>query len=201
MKTQADYFDSKDPSFYWDMLRSGDRVGLEGLYRFFSEDLFRYGCSRGYEIDFVQDAIQDVFIDLWKYHGSLKKAENIKVYLFKSLAHKMYRVGNRQKRIVTEGLEAVLEEKFFVESIETRIIDRLTDESLKRKLANSIETLPDRQKEVILYLFFEKLTYEEVSSLMGINLSSVYTMAWKAIGNLKKVVFLLCISAIQVSFL
>ena len=193
MKTQPDYFKSRDPNMYWEMLREGDREGLEGLFRFFAEDLFKYGCSRGYEIDFVQDSIQDVFIDLWKYRNSLQKAENIKVYLFKTLAHKMYRVVKRDKKIVTEGLEAVLEEKFFIESIETRIIDSFTEERLKTKLANSISNLPSRQKEVILYLFFEKLSYEEVSSLMGINLSSVYTLAWKAISNLKKVVFIILI--------
>lgn len=191
MKIKPDKFSLKDPNLFWKMLRDGDREGLGGLYRFFSEDLFRYGCACGYEIDFVQDSIQEVFIDLWKYHKSLQKADNVKVYLFKSLVHKMYRESKREKKFVTEDIETALEEKFFIESIETQIIDAYTDETLKKKLANSIDALPDRQKEVILFIFFEKLSYEEISSLMGINLSSVYTLAWKAIGSLKKVVFLI----------
>jgi len=177
-----------DPDTLWTMLRHGERDGLEGLYRHYSEDLFRYGCARGYEIDFVQDAIQEVFIDLWKYHKSLQKADNVKVYLFKSLTHKMFRESKREKKFLTEDLKSALEENFFIESIETQIIDVYTDEKLKKNLADSIDALPFRQKEVILFLFFEKLSYEEVSSLMGINLSSVYTLAWKAIANLKKVV-------------
>ncbi|MDR7131604.1 RNA polymerase sigma factor (sigma-70 family) [Algoriphagus sp. 4150] len=194
MKTQTNSFSSRDPNTLWKMLRDGERNGLEGLYRHFSEDLFRYGCAKGYEINFVQDSIQEVFIDLWKYHKSLQKADNVKVYLFKSLTHKMYRESKREKKFLTEDIESALEENFYIESVETQIIDAYTDENVKKKLANSIDALPMRQKEVILFLFFEKLSYEEVSSLMGINLSSVYTLAWKAIGSLKKVVFLLSIA-------
>ncbi|MCE7055244.1 sigma-70 family RNA polymerase sigma factor [Algoriphagus sp. AGSA1] len=188
MKIQTNSFSSREPNELWKMLRDGDRNGLEGLYRYFSEDLFRYGCARGYEINFVQDSIQEVFIDLWKYHKSLQKADNVKVYLFKSLTHKMYRESKREMRFLTEDIDSVMDEVFFIESIEMQIIDAYTDENLKKKLADSLDNLPGRQKEVIHFLFFEKLTYEEVSSLMGINLSSAYTLAWKAINSLKKVV-------------
>ncbi|WP_439490268.1 RNA polymerase sigma factor [Algoriphagus sp.] len=191
MKIQPNSFSSGEPDAFWKMLRNGDKNGLEGLYRCYSEDLFRYGCARGYEIDFVQDCIQEVFIDLWKYHKSLQKADNVKVYLFKSLTHKMFRESKREKRFLTEEIESVLEENFYIESIETQIIDAYTDDVLKEKLANSLDNLPDRQKEVIHFLFFEKLTYEEVSSIMGINLSSAYTLAWKAINSLKKIVIVL----------
>jgi len=56
-----------------------------------------------------------------------------------------------------------------------------------------------RQKQVIHLLFFEQIAYEEVSKLMGINLRSVYTLAWKAIANLKKhIVSVSCVVGLSV---
>ena len=73
-----------------------------------------------------------------------------------------------------------------VESIESELIDIQREKGLQIKLANALDKIPLRQKQAIHLLFFEQLSYEEVSKLMGINLRSVYTIAWKAIANLKK---------------
>lgn len=193
MNPQKNFFSIKDVNLLWLDLKEGNRDGLEGLYRVFSEDLFRFGCSKGYEIDFVQDCIQEVFIDLWKYHRSLQKADNVKVYLFRSLSHKMLRQSKLEKRFTTEEFESSHEKNFFIESIETQLINQQTDEKLKKRLADSIESLPERQKQVIVSLFFEKLSYEDISNIMGINLRSVYTLAWKAINSLKKAVLLIAV--------
>jgi len=170
----------------WLMLRDGDRKGLEGLYRYFSRQLFKYGLSIDSDQDFVQDCIQEVFIDLWKYHKNLQKADNVKVYLYKSLSHKIYREHKKENKLkkveITEGQEIY----YFTESIECELIGIQRDENLQKKLEIALGNLPNRQKEVIHYLFFENFSYEEVSKIMGINLRSVYTLAWKAISSLKK---------------
>ncbi len=159
---------------------------MEGLYRHFSRQLFQYGLSIDPDQDFVKDCIQDVFIDLWKYHKNLQKADNIKVYLFKSLSHKIFRESKKENKWKKEEIKENQEACFFTESIESELIDIQRDENLRKKLAIALGNLPHRQKEVIQYLFFENFSYEEVSKIMGINLRSVYTLAWKAISSLKK---------------
>jgi RNA polymerase sigma factor (sigma-70 family) len=158
----------------WLVLKDGDRKGLEGLYRHFSRQLFQYGLSIHHDHDFVQDCIQEVFIDLWKYHKNLQKADNVKVYLFKSLSHKIFRESKKENKWKKVEINENQEACFFIES-------------LQKKLAIALGNLPHRQKEVIQYLFFKNFSYEEVSRIMGINLRSVYTLAWKAISSLKKI--------------
>src|SRR5690606_12479043 len=80
-----------------------------------------------------------------------------------------------------------LESCFVAESEESKIIGIQREALVQKKLAMALGELPFRQKEVIQYLFFENFSYEETSILMGINLRSVYTLAWKAIANLKKI--------------
>ncbi|WP_373494657.1 RNA polymerase sigma factor [Aquiflexum sp.] len=189
MKPQPSILTSQQgPEDFWMMLQSGDRIGLEGLYKLFSHELFRFGLSMVADEDFVQDCIQEVFIDLWKYHKTLQQANNVKVYLFKSLSRKISKASSKEKKWRKEEIKENNTPGYFIESIESKIINSQKDEDLQCKIAKALQHLPARQKEVILYLFFEDFSYEEVSKMMGINLRSVYTLAWKAISTLKKYV-------------
>ena len=53
-----------------------------------------------------------------------------------------------------------------------------------RELAQVIELLPRRQKECIYLRFYEGMTYQEISDIMDIEVSSVYKMIYKAIEKL-----------------
>jgi RNA polymerase sigma factor (sigma-70 family) len=56
------------------------------------------------------------------------------------------------------------------------------------KLSKAIEKLPARQKEVLHLLFDQGLSYEEVAGIMEINVRSVYTLPWKGISSLRKLI-------------
>lgn len=188
MKIQANLISYVDWDALWQLLRNGDRTGLEGLYRLFAKELFKYGLALVNNDDFVQDCIQEVFIDLWKYHQNLQRAENVKVYLFRSLSHKIYRESKKRSKWKWEELGEDGLRHLSVESKEGELIGIQQKKSLQIKLAAGLEKLPIRQKQVIQLLYFEQFSYEEVSKMMGINLRSVYTLAWKAISSLKKYV-------------
>lgn len=144
------------------------------------------GMSVVRDEEFIADCLQEVFIDLWKYHGNLPKVDHVHLYLFRALNHKIFKEikkANQRKSIpFTENLETYA----CSESVEKQLIDRQQHAILTHQLANALGRLPIRQKEVIHYLFFEDIAYEQVSKIMGINLRSVYTLAWKAITSLRK---------------
>ncbi|WP_114748193.1 RNA polymerase sigma factor [Pleomorphovibrio marinus] len=174
----------------WESLRSGDINGLDGIYKRFSDELFQYGLGIVQHPDFIQDCIQDVFIDLWKYHKNLQKVEQVKFYLLRSLNHKIFREIKKRKKHKCEGEYWEVESSRLLAE-EQKNASYHREEKLQRALAKAINDLPLRQKEVIHYLFFESISYEEASKLMGINLRSVYTLAWKAISTLKRSLFFL----------
>jgi RNA polymerase sigma factor (sigma-70 family) len=77
------------------------------------------------------------------------------------------------------------------ESEEEKLIGRQVNESLQKKLSCALDGLPVRQRQVIQLLFFEKLTYEAVSGILGITVDSCYTLAWKAISRMKKSILII----------
>jgi DNA-directed RNA polymerase specialized sigma24 family protein len=55
----------------WDQLREGDHRALEYLYRTYGKDLFNFGMKLYGRHDWVQDTLQELFVDLWKQHQKL----------------------------------------------------------------------------------------------------------------------------------
>ncbi|WBL44650.1 sigma-70 family RNA polymerase sigma factor [Algoriphagus halophytocola] len=175
----------------WSGLRSGDKSALEAIYRQFIHDLFSFGMSLHADETLVKDAIQDVFIDIWNYRSKLCQDANVKQYLFKALSNRIHKeLGKNAKRT---ALHWTTDQESLSDSAEEILIQNQQQSETTAKMKVAMEKLPIRQKEVLQYLYFEKLSYEETSKLLDINIRSTYTLAWKAINALKKAILLLVI--------
>ena len=176
--------DHSDDLMLWQKVRNGDKDGLESLYLMYSRDLFSMGMSIKQDKSLIKDCIHDVFLTIWNSRKRLGNTDNIRCYLFKCLSHKIYReVGKDKKRYSILSLEDY-EEVALWDSFE--FSDGEIDEFKKKKLLLCIDKLPLRQKEIIHYLFFDNHSYEDITHIMGLNLQSAYTLAWKAINTLKR---------------
>lgn len=179
-------FSESEDMDLWLQLKRGEKDGLARIYSKFSSELFRYGMAIKPNRSFIKDCIQELFIDLWKYRDTLARTDNVRVYLIRCLSNRIGKEISREKKMIWEGEISTYETVFLEESVEDRMIDFQRNEDLQIKLKKGLEKLSARQREVIQLLFFEKQNYEESSKILGINVDSCYTLAWKAIRNLKK---------------
>lgn len=179
--------------FLWNQLRSGEKHGLEKLYLKYLQDLFRYGMAIKPNRSFIKDCIQELFIDLWKYRQKLSGTDNVKLYLFRALSNRIGKEVSRDLRKFREEEYAGYETVFLEESAEEKLINSQRNEHIQLKLNEALENLPIRQREVIRLLFFEKLSYEDTSLILGISIDSSYTLAWKAISRMKKSILMVTI--------
>lgn len=176
----------EDDARLWSQLRRGEKVGMERLYLKFSDELFRYGMAVKPNRSFVKDCIQELFIDLWKYKDTLKHTDNVKLYLFRSLSNKIGKEISKEKRMILNYEISNAKSVQLENSFENNWIEGQQEEEIHLILKKGLTMLPVRQREVINLLFFEKCSYEETSKILGINVKSSYTLAWKAIKSLKK---------------
>ncbi|HSF53074.1 MAG TPA: sigma-70 family RNA polymerase sigma factor [Algoriphagus sp.] len=175
-----------DDGFLWNQLKNGEKEGLEKIYTKYSKELFRYGMAIKPNRCFIKDCIQELFVDLWKYREKIRKTDNVKVYLLKSLSNKISKEISKEKRIFRSDEISVYETVFLEESAEEKLINLQRNEYIQVRLDVALGKLPIRQREVIQLLFFEKLSYEDISGILGITIESSYTLAWKAISRMKK---------------
>ncbi|MEX2565963.1 MAG: sigma-70 family RNA polymerase sigma factor [Cyclobacteriaceae bacterium] len=156
-----------DDVIFWQQVKNGDKKGLESLYLKFSRELFGLGMSIKQDKSFIKDCIHDVFLSIWNTRNRLGKTDNVKLYLFKCLSHKIYReVGKDKKRYSNQCLEDY-EEVWMVDGADPDSLAGLTDELKRKKLILALDKLPLRQREIIQYLFFDNQSYENISSIMG----------------------------------
>lgn len=172
----------------WEQLRQGNDQALEYFYRTYAKELFNFGMKL-YSRDgdgFVQDCLHELFVDLWNQHRQLSSISSVKSYLFKSLKYKLHRQYSKEKYWIKKVKYQEVHNTEVEISLESHLIEDQTTRENKLKILKSMEKLPARQREVLHLLFEDGFGYEETAEIMGINVRSVYTLAWKGISSLKK---------------
>lgn len=145
--------------------KKGDERAFEDLYRKYFKVLSHYGFRICQDHELIENAIQDLFIDLWRRRVFLGEIENIKFYLIKSLRNQLVR--NSQKDVL-ENSEDVNDFLDYLGSlsIEQTIIQQESEELRNSKMQEAISKLSTRQKEVIHLRYFQNLSLDEISNLI-----------------------------------
>ncbi|MFY0654006.1 MAG: sigma-70 family RNA polymerase sigma factor [Cyclobacteriaceae bacterium] len=172
----------------WKKFKSGDLISYELIYRNNVRDLFNYGISIIPEEAVIQDCIHELFLEIWKSRKNLSDTDNIKYYLLKSLRWKINHFNSQAQKTQAVDFQTNIYDKQISFPFEDEIIRKQQIVANKNKIERALAKLTPRQKEIITLIFYEGLTYEEIASLMSLNVGSIYTLAWKAISHLKKLV-------------
>ena len=174
----------------WHRLKSGDKSALSIIYQKYIRRLYNYGMTVSGNSALVKDAIQDLFIGIWVKRDRLGVTDNVLYYLLKSLRRELIRSSEKQLKHQDKRQSFLMHVKFpdqFQSSPESQIIQSESEQKVREAVRNAINHLPERQREVLFLLYYEKLSFEEVSSMMSIDLKTVYKLNWRAIGQLRTV--------------
>jgi RNA polymerase sigma factor (sigma-70 family) len=170
----------------WEQLRQGNDRALEYFYRTYAKRLFNFGVKLYGNTEFVQDCLHELFVDLWNRHPQLSSLSSVKTYLFKALKYKLHRQYGKEKYWINKVEFQEIHNTEVEFSLESHMISDQTNKEDKIKILKALEKLPARQRQVLHLLFDDGFSYEETSEIMGINVRSVYALAWKGISSLKK---------------
>lgn len=161
-------------------MRSGHQKALEELFTRHHQHLFNYGLNIVSDREIVNDAIQQVFLTLWKKHSQLSEAQSVKAYLLTSVRRSIFEQLERNTNRKERG-KAFLEEKSErTFSIEHRLIQDEISQELAVKLEVALQELTPRQKEAVYLRFYNGLTNKEIASIMDINYQCVSNLLYKA---------------------
>ena len=175
----------EDDLILWNHFRDGDTEAFVKIFKIYYSQLFNYGCKINSDTSLVEDAIQELFIDLWRTNG---KAEilSLKAYLFRAFKFKLIKAFTKASK--TNSFSSDIPEYDFELSHEMFMIANDANEELAQKVSNAMNQLSPRQKEVIYLKFNQNLGYEEVSEIMHINYQAARNLVYQAIKILKKIV-------------
>jgi RNA polymerase sigma factor (sigma-70 family) len=158
-------FKENEDSKLWSAFKKGDESAFEMLYNKYIKQLGHYGLRLNPNKILVEDAIHDVFIELWKRKEFLSEVDNIKYYLFRVVRNQLNR---NMKEEIIEGNEDI---NYFLDylstlSSEQDIISEETESAKKESIKNAINNLSNRQREAIHLRFYQGLSLDEVALIM-----------------------------------
>lgn len=174
---------SVETTFLLDGLKKGDELAFASLYDRYANLLLSYGTGLGFGREDIEDAIQEIFCNLYLHHLQVGEIRNLKFYLLRALKNKLLNIC----RVTMDTCPMEVEEMDF--QTEVDILDGLIDEEerkfLKQKIESYLNTLTGRQREAIYLRYMEELDYEEIASLMGMTVPSVRNLVFRAVKQLR----------------
>lgn len=181
---QTESMNGKSDLEIWKEFRQGDDRAFIHIYRSYSESMFNYGCQFTKQKDFVRDCIQDLFCELIDNNRKLGDVLSIKGYLFKCIKRKVLAgLKKKSKQELIDVNNAGFQIAIGPELVE---ITQTFDVDFCHSLQKAVNKLPLQQREVILLHFYEGLTYQEISEIIGIKVKSVRMQAYRAIQSLRQ---------------
>jgi RNA polymerase sigma factor (sigma-70 family) len=184
MKSHVFNPQSLDDTLLWKSFKNGDPNAFELLYKKYFTILGSYGYRLNPDKTLVEDAIQDLFIDLWRRKEFLSDVENVKYYLFRSIRNRFNRNIKKDRFEDSENVDEFLDYLTSL-SVEQESINLESSNLNTLLIQKSINNLSKRQAEAVHLRFFQELSLDETSQIMNIPKQVVKNLLYKSYAILR----------------
>ncbi|MGY0038982.1 sigma-70 family RNA polymerase sigma factor [Pedobacter sp. NJ-S-72] len=158
-------------------LKQGNEIVFEKFYRCWHAKVYTYFLQKTKSAYMAEELVQLTFIKLWNFRHTLKEEIPFEAQLFTiartTLLDMLRRQANQQRLIenVTPGM--------------IRQTDPHWEFDFKKRITNSIDTLPFMRKKVLLLNRFEGFTNKEIAEKLAISVRTVEKHLSMALKQLK----------------
>jgi RNA polymerase sigma-70 factor (family 1) len=167
-------------------LHQGSETAFTLLYDKYSKQLYRNIFRLVKDEDIAQELLQDLFLKIWESREHINPEKSFKSFLYKvaeNLVYAHFRKIAKDNRIIAR---LVMSSAEFDTNVEDAIINKENQDLLKK----AIEHLSPQRKHIYTLCKLDGKSYEEVSSELGISVSTISDHIVKANKAVKKYFYL-----------
>lgn len=159
-------------------------MAFSSLYLKYADVLLSYGYGLGYEKEDIEDAMQDIFFNLYSKNPTLDGINNIKFYLFYGLKNRLLNSARNKKAGRIVDIEEV---DFTTEvSINDELVANEERKAIKERVEFGLSKLTSRQREAIYLRYINELEYDEIASLLSMTKPSVRNLVFRALKEMRE---------------
>lgn len=163
------------------LLNKGDRAAYEEIYNRYATLLYVYAYKKLKSKDDAQDAVQHVFISLWKRHLSISLTVSLPAYLYSavrnyaltSYAHKQ--VKNKYMQAAAANVSISYENADYL----------IREKDITELVEREINLLPPRMRSVFMLSRTDGLSYKQIAETLNISEETVSTQMKRALKTLR----------------
>lgn len=163
------------------MEKGKDKYGLRLLYHRNYPTMLRYGIKLVGDKSLVEDVIQSLFLKLFEKKLNIQDHPAPDAYIVKSFRRELLRQNKGRIRITGESIPVHIQF-----SPEDFIIMEEESNASKSQTAELLNTLTDRQKEIVLLHYFESKSYQEIADILDMNYQSVLNNLQRSFRKIRK---------------
>jgi len=165
----------------FEKIKTGDEKAFESLFHFYYGYLCLYATKVLKNDSAAEEIIQDFFVKLWEKREQLNIETSLKNYLFRSVKNLCINHIQHNKTKIRH-VQNVLSEN------ETNFSDddNYPEIDLSIKIEESINSLPEKRKEIFRLSRQEGLKYHEIATKLNISIKTVETQMSLAIKTLRE---------------
>jgi len=163
----------------------GDDNAYSDLYNLYAKELYAFGLSLRAKTDLIEDAIHDIFVEIYTHRQNLEKVDNLKYYFLAAFRNRLFFLIKKDSNSfeITENDTVDLQEKDSQEIW----IEKEEENEKQILIKRLLSELTQNQREALYHRFVEKMSLEEIATLMNINYQSAKNLIHRSIKKLKSV--------------
>jgi RNA polymerase sigma-70 factor (ECF subfamily) len=161
-------------------INRGDEKAFETLFHRYYKSLCVFASAFVKDDNVAEEVIQDLFVKLWEDKHRVKIDTSVKNYLLRSTKNKCinYLKHNQIKNRYAQHILSDSGQNFFEENY--------VEIDLLKKIEESINSLPEKRKEIFRLSREEGLKYREIAEKLNISIKTVETQMGLSIKTLRE---------------
>ena len=167
------------------LLKQGNEQAFEKIYDSYSSRLFGNVFKMVKSETTTQEILQDVFIKIWSNRASIDLDKSFRSYLFRIAENQVYdffRKASRDKKIQAQLFATATEGYEHIEEMIYRKENALL-------LQKAIDSLSPQRQQIFRLIKLDNKSYDEVSRLLGISVSTISDHIVKANKAIREFIF------------
>ncbi|MDR0891402.1 MAG: RNA polymerase sigma-70 factor [Mediterranea sp.] len=154
------------------LVAAGDAAAFRTLYLHYYDRLFQFATLFLHSAEASEDAVSDVFFNLWKERHRLTAVPNFRSYIYRSVRNaclNTLKSGYVSKRDDLTATEAEMQ----VVLPRNNPLDELSYQELRHAVQQAVNDLPERCRMVFKMRREDELSHREIADILGITVRTV----------------------------
>ena len=164
----ATLYDDKTEQELMTDLKAGSVKALNAIYDRYARRLYAFIIPWVKSSQDTEEIVQDVFVNLWKYHKDIDPSRSLEALLF-TIAQR-YRINAVRSLTASPVYEDFLE---YSNKLKSEDSDKLEYDDFLEQLKKAINSLTPSQKEIVKMSKFDNLSNGEIAEKLGISEKTV----------------------------
>ena len=159
-----------------------DKETFEALFKNEFKGLCFFALRYTKDYDTAREITQEAFISLWEKRNSIDLSKPVKTYLSTTVRNKCLNWLKDNKKFSKEilDIEGLLSDKTYIQP------DRLVEAEVRKKIAQAIQELPVKCREIFVLNRNDNLKYQEIATRLEISIKTVETQMSKALQHMRE---------------